>query len=177
MIKKLIILLFIITSISIVIQSCCEEKFKIIGNGVIEAYTEFPNPYNVIDTISGDFLISWQLELQMADLNKNFSLVQSCYATSCAEIYENEIVESSFLITCDRAFFYNNKEILAGTDLSSLDKLTVDFQKYWGIITIDFTDDFLSISNFDKEVHKFEVSVMTSDDMMFSNSLSIYIDI
>jgi len=177
LIKKLIILYSLVFFLTLIIQSCCKESFRIVGKGDIGAYTEYYNPLNKIDTVKGEFLINWSLELRTASLPNTFGIVQSCYATSCAETFENEILESSFTINCNKDFKYDNMEISAGTNFSDLNNLIINISKKWGGIEIKFPNDFIILADFDKGDYEFDVNISTTDDVEFENKLNIYIDI
>jgi hypothetical protein len=177
LIKKILFCYLIVFFLTLIIQSCCHDRFRIIGNGEIGAYTDYYNPGNKIDTVKGAFLINWNLELKTTSLINNISLFQSCYATGCAQTFENEIVDSSFTISCNKDFKYNGLLIAAETDFSDLDKIVIYIEKKWGGVEIQFSKDFLDLTDFDKCDYEFKVNIKTTDNIYFENKLKVNMDL
>ncbi len=159
------------------IQSCCHESYKIIGKGEIGAYTDYYNPKNKTDTIKGEFYIIWQLEQKTSSLHNNFGLIQSTYATSCSETFENEVSESGFSISCNKDFKYNGILITAGTNFSDFEELKLHIEKKWGAVEIRFTNEFINLSEFEETDYTFKVNTKTNDNMNLENTLTVFMKI
>lgn len=177
LLKKIIVVYIALLVLSFIVQSCCQENYRIVGNGEIGAYTDYYYPGNEIDTISSSFMIAWHLEMRSEALATNFGLIQSVTATSCGENYLNEIVESSFTISCDRDFKYNGLTIPANSDFSGLNNLEIYIGKLWGSVDIRFSEKFIELADFDKSDYKFKVNIKSNDHLEFENTLLVHMNL
>lgn len=177
LLKRIIVVYITLLVLSFIVQSCCQENYRIMGNGEIGAYTDYYYPGNEIDTISGPFLIVWHLELRNEVLATNFGLVQSVSATTCAENYLNEIVESSFTISCDKDFKYNELTIPANTNFSELNNLEIYIGKQWGAVEIRFSEEFIELADFDQSDYQFKVRIKSNDHLEFENIVLVHINL
>lgn len=175
-IYQLSMIVLLITISSIIIQSCCTENFKIIGKGNIGAYYDYFNERNRTDTVDRAISIHWHLEYRIASLN-DFGLIRSCYATSCAEAFDNELIESTLEISCDKDFEYNGNTIDHDSNFIGIDELELFFIKTYGSVEIVFTEDFLNKTNFDASDYVFTVKIHTTDEKEFIHSLRLHMDL
>lgn len=176
--KKLIRILFlylIFLTLSIVIHGCCKENHKIIGEGVVRAFSDLNYPFTQLDTVEGKFYLQWELEVAISSLLKNFELTQNCYATTCELVFDNELIETSFSIKSDKDFYYNGSTIYSGTDFSEIADLKIDIEKGLGNILIEFSNSFMSSSNFEQEEYEFTLYAKTSDNIQLTNKRKVYI--
>ena len=176
-IRQIGILSLTLVIMTIIAQSCCKESFKIIGKGDIGAYYGYYNTSNKTDTVDRETTIHWQLELRIASNINNFGLVQSCYATSCAETFENELIESTIEIFSDKDFNYNGNTIKANTNFADIDELEVFIVSTYGGVELTLTDDFLNKTEFEKNEYEFELRISTTDEKEFINNLTLFMKI
>lgn len=174
-IKKIITIYTFLYTISFFITSCCNEKIKIIGNGEFYAYDNYSNGFNQIDTIETESVLLWSMELMRFSMLKNADLIQNCNAMTCDEDYENDLIESSFTITCNKDFVYNTVTIPMGTDFSTLEDLEVEILKETGVVNISFTKEFMIKSNFETGQNELNVNIRTNDNITLKNSLIVFI--
>jgi hypothetical protein len=178
---KLILRAFIIYistfPIIVIIQSCCEDDHRIVGQGTIGAYAPYYNDLNKIDIINGTFLIFAQLELKTTMLMDNINIIQRSYAMTCEDNFNNEINPSTLKLTCNKDFTFNNTTISAGDDFVNTDGLEIDISNEWGSIEIRFTQDFIDLANFSKDMYQFTIGIETNDGLRFKNNVDLYMNL
>jgi hypothetical protein len=119
MIKKSLIIVVFINSISI-IQSCCTEEYRYEWTGfeiaVIDNSGEFPELTNnkQVDKNAFGFRITF---LDTVYLAQAFKLINACYATSCAEEYTR--IHNLSSVKIKTIFDYSQKYAM-NSDVSEL---------------------------------------------------------
>ena len=102
-IKKALQFYFTLLIISIILQSCCDTRIKIVGNGTFEAH-HIANIQN--DTITKEFYLFAKFEQEAFSSLNQTGIIPNSYATSCPQIYDNTLDESSLKLRCDKNFEY-----------------------------------------------------------------------
>ena len=175
MLLKSLVFYAMIMAVSVTIQGCCEEEYKIVGNGSFEIFDKDIAP---IDTIKNEFYIRAYFEVIEVGMQNDFSLINSALATSCGEKYLNELLPNSVKFSLDNPFNYDGKTIEANSNFIDIDSTkllvttTVD-----GIVEIRATTDFLSNAEFENGQHTFHIYAETTDGLVLENDLSVYFDL
>ncbi len=161
--------------ISVTIQGCCENEYRITGNGTFEV---FDKGFGPIDTINDEFYIRAYFEIMEVGMQNNFSLINSALATSCGEKYLNELLTNTVKLSLDKPFNYDGKAIEANSNFINIDsaKLLVT-TTFDGVVEIRATTDFLSSAAFEKGQHIFHIYAETTDGLVLENELSVYFDL
>lgn len=172
--KSLVIYIAIMAT-SVVIQGCCEEEYKIVGNGTFEV---FDKNFAPIDTIKNEFYIRAYFEVMEVGMQNDFSLINSALATSCGEKYLNELLPNTVTFSLDKPFNYDGNTIEANSNFINIDstKLLVT-TTFDGVVEIRATTDFLSNAEFENGQHTFHISAETTDGLLLENDLSVYFDL
>ncbi len=176
--KKVIRAIFFCTSlisISVIIQSCCTDKYKIIGNGTIQILDT--STFTNVDTIRAPFSINMLFESEIAGLFQT-GLIQSAYATSCEYVFENPADLNTFEIKSNKGFTYDGQMIEADSDFSNLSNLRVEvFDYFGGELQVHFNQAFLDLTIFDQDDFTFSIKIKTEDDLELSNDVSVFIEL
>ncbi len=171
--KKTFFIYFVMISFTVIMYSCCDENYRIVGNGSIAIYDLTTSGYfdnDSVGIVTGRFTIEMNPELEMAAVHMKSGLISSAFATSCDETIENEVVASTLKITCDKAIIYEGDSVAPGTNLTSLEEL--GFSASVAYVMIDFPDALMEKLEFADKVYQFTVSINTTDDMVLQNSIS-----
>ncbi|MEZ4933702.1 MAG: hypothetical protein R2788_16470 [Saprospiraceae bacterium] len=166
----------LLTIFSIIAQSCCIEKYKIVGNGEMTAYVGFRNPMNIIDTVSGEFLISVQFDQETAGIDRHFGLITSAYAYTCEDVFENYLDESSVKLFCDKSFTFDGEVFEPGSDITAIEELEMALSKEFGNVEFYFFQIFLDKAIFQNGEHTFTVEAETTDGLKLTNQLTLTFD-
>lgn len=170
-------IIILISIIIIIIQSCCKETFrissKVVGSGV---WTMVGQGRLKIDTIKSNFIVSTDFEIILCSNGRNFSLINSAYATSCKKTFLNLLIPQSFTLTIDKPFIYNNDTILTNENLIKLPNVIPQINE-GGSAEVRFPQEFINNVKFQPGKYKFTLNGMTNDSIKLTNSIEIYIDI
>ena len=153
------------------VQSCCSSEVIITGGGELFPHTTLG--YEV-DTVTGPFSLSGYFEVDRttaSNLTSGFS--NSAYAFSCGISYLNAL-ENSFQLTLDKPFIYNGDTIIAGENILELDKVIELFEAE-ARETIHFSEDFLSLTEFEPGDYTFNLNGHTTDGIDLNSSVELYI--
>jgi len=173
--KSLVIYIAIMAT-SVVIQGCCEEEYRITGNGTFEV---FDKDFNPIDTLKNEFVLIAAFEIMRVGMQVDAGLINSALATSCGENYLNGLLANTVSLSLDKSFKYNGQTIEAGSNFINLDpsKFLAQINSEHGFVEIRVTTDFLNNAEFDKGYGTFHVNGETTDGLLLENDLSVYLDL
>lgn len=174
--KKALILYSSVFTLSFISYACCEDNFEIIGNGEIKAYDFKTSKYYSNDAtglITGAFKIEVNHETAISKTKTN--LISSALATSCAENYKNDLVESSLKITLNKDFMYNGQLIVKGSNIKDLEDLDVSYG--FGGIFLNVDEYTIIKMSFTNEPYEFRFEVETTDGMILVNSINLNFNI
>lgn len=119
-IKRTLNIYMIFVLLSVITNACCETNYQIIGNGNITVY-DFKSAKtfteDTIGTIIGGFKIDVNHEKIIAGTGFKSNFLQSAYATSCSENYENDLDGSTLKISTNRDFTFDGVIIEQGSNL------------------------------------------------------------
>jgi hypothetical protein len=173
---KILLLFYIFTFLTAVIQSCCHEEFKITSEGEMQAWNLIKYDSGAIgrkqtDTISGEFILGIYFNETIAEKTSPV-FINSCYAFTCKESYLNSIDKESISISVDKILIINGDTILPNSNLLSIDSSSVT------IHDIDFRYVELNFSNEFYEKNKnsdylFEFKLKKDDDINLNSSISL----
>ncbi|MFB6320442.1 hypothetical protein, partial [Saccharicrinis sp. FJH54] len=170
--QRIILIISLTTITSIFVSSCFRHYFRIIGSGELKAY----NSENTeIDTVYSIFRLDNVCEILYTENVNLGGMIQNSYATSIAEVPENNLIDSTFQITCSKDFLYNDSLIGANTDFSKIESLEV--YVYNRFIEVWFNDEFMKNSNFKNDWFNFEITIKTCDDLLINNELKLYMNV
>lgn len=172
-IAKAIVILVLVSIYSLIIEGCLcpPEDLKIIGLEEIEVASWIDSTYVRTDTIYGIFYLITTTESEIAfNPIQDLSLMSSAYAISCdPDNYLNTLEESSFKLTCDTDFVYDNQIISAGTDYAQTEELEVRISPpydYGGAeIQVIFGEDFMNKAEFQNTDYTFKIEIETDDGL------------
>src|SRR5688572_2033105 len=112
--SKIIRTVFIVlafTTTGIIIQSCCEQSYRITPEGEMVSYfVESDSSYTQTDIIRGEFVLEAQFQQEFISTNKSASF-NAAYATTCNDIYINSLDPGSFALTLDKPFVFMDDTI------------------------------------------------------------------
>ena len=161
--------------IAVFFESCCTDKYRIIGNGELVAYD---SEYAQIETISTAFRLENRYDTEIAASSKSLGLINSAYATTCEYHYVNAITESSITLSADKDFIYKTDTIFANTDILSIEDLDFVYHQDWGpSVEIRFNDDFISNAIFEKSNYTFKLTSKSDNDLEFESEVSLMMDL
>jgi len=155
-------------------MSCCSEDITLVGAGELIAIQE-KFTREVISTVSGEFVLLNEMEINIASNLIQNPFINELQATTCGEVFLNEIDPSSLMVIVDKAFDFNGQSIAAGADLLEIDGVLNDIGT--STIFIEFTEDFVSSADFLNELYTFELKFATSDSRSYSNSIALQMEI
>ena len=158
---------------SVILQSCCTNDITIIGSGEIFAI-QLDNHRQ--DTIRNEFNITLLVELEFASNLTEVGFISTANALQCSDNYVNYFLEDTFKLSCDKAFFWNGVRIDPGLNILNLVGITSDISKELGNISIQFTSEFLDVSEFEVGFHTFQIEIETSDQIKIKNEVSSFLD-
>ncbi len=174
--KRLLLFYTVLLSFSVIFQSCCEYKIKIIGDGDMSI---IDTSLAENDTINSAFRIYLYPELEQASNMAKASLISSSYAFQCGYNYENMIDKKSIKLSCNKDFQYLNQSIKSGENFINQEgiKIVNNTHKtaYKLIISADST--FIQNTTFNKEIYTFQLEMKTDDGLSIRNSVSAYLDL
>ncbi|MFI0430756.1 hypothetical protein [Mariniflexile sp. HMF6888] len=178
-IKRALYIYLIFLFLSVITSACCKTNYQIIGNGSITAYdSESGETFteDIIGTIIGGFRIDVNHEISIATgTDFNLSFIQSAYATSCGENYENDLDGSTLKISTNKDFIYDGILIEQGSNLTDIEGLDYDFG--FGGISVRFNEEFVNRMEFINEVYEFKFEISTTDGMELVNIINLKFEI
>jgi len=171
---KAILFCFSLTFLSVLFHSCCTDTYKIIGSGSMSILDL--STYTETDTIKGAFVLSNHFDTEITDFSPSFNLINSAYATTCEDNFENDVDLNTLKITCDKDFTHDGTTITAGENFSDLFGIDIgDVNYFGGIFEVNFTQTFLDNCTFQEETYTFKVESTTTDDLKLSNEASAFV--
>ncbi len=177
-IKRTLTIYMIFVLLSVITNACCETNYQIIGNGSITAYDfESTETFteDIIGTIIGGFRIDVNHETMIAETDFDFNFIQSAYATSCGENYENDLEGSTLRISTNADFTFDGIIIEQGSNLIDLEDLDYDFG--FGGISVRFNEEFINRMEFIDEVYEFKFEIYTTDGLELVNTINLKFEI
>lgn len=174
-----IFILFAVGAIwSVFIIGCCEETYKIIGSRDVILFSRDTSKHYVIgDTVNYSFEIEWILDVDVTDnLRDDLSLLNSAYATQCGRRELNEIIDSSFSFTCNKAFMFDGRIIDPGNQVHLVDSIDFKFNISSRFIFLDFNKKFLERCKFPLDNYKFLFAANTSDGLQLKVEIDIILN-
>lgn len=170
--KKVMYVFLVFHVLSIV--ACCSDDFSLVGAGEMKAYTS-QESYESITVVDSTFALHNEMDVEMANNIMQSLFVNELYATTCGEVYLNEINESSLQLVVDKDFDFNGAVVPTGSNLIELVGVSTNF--YFSGFFIEFSDEFVQAADFAEEIYTFEVEFDTSDGKTFSNSIELQMDL
>ena len=167
-IHKAIAFYFSVLFITVVLQSCCNDSFRIIGAGTITAYDL--ETLSSTNEITGTFSISQIHEVELVHV-ENFSLVNSAMALSCDYAFDNPLIADEIKISFDKDFTYKGTVIEANSDFSQLED--IQLLGWEGTIEIIFPAEFIDNIEFDNDTYTFKITSKTVDEQEFESSIGL----
>lgn len=158
---------------AVIINACCDNNLRIIGNGGISAL-DINTSTGIVEAdpapITGPFEIwsNFQTESFSA---AGFNLLSSAMATSCPQNFTNDLVENTISISANRSFQFNDTVIEPGTNLLSIETLDYlqDFQK----LEFYFHESFMNHAEFENDFYTFIIEATTTDGRNLQNSIRL----
>ena len=141
---------------SLLIESCrlCPFETRIYGLEEPVCSQFIDTTYIMTDTVYSN---SFRLYTQTK------SIIGGCVTPE----HLNMLVASSFKLTCDKDFVYDNTSITAGTDYGQIDDLEVwirpSYEYEEGSIRITFTQAFMNKAQFQNTDYTFKIEIETDD--------------
>ncbi|UII20531.1 hypothetical protein [Fulvivirga ligni] len=170
-IKKVLSIYLFFFLLSAIVTACCKETYRIVGGGVITArnlQTGEIFEESTIGVIKNPFRIDWEIETtNLSGLN----LIQSTYASSCDQNYENDWDITSFKVTTDREFILNGNTIQPGSNLIEIDEL-VHTRTYFGA-SVTFDEQFLNNTEFSDQIYEFKFEMKTTDGLKLEKLIKL----
>lgn len=174
--SKAVSFYLLLMTTAVVIQSCCSDTYRIIGNGVMSVY-EF-GTIEELDTVRTPFVLSTEFDVELISSLAPNGLINGAYATSCEQTFVNSLDASSFKITCDKSFEFNGETYDANENFKDLGTLQIEtFEFYGASITITFNQAFLNDATFQQGDHTFSIEITTSNDLVLENEVNTYLDL
>lgn len=161
-------------SLSVISYACCEEtNLRIAGEGFISAY-DFDTERNFTQDeqgqITGPFLITVNHEISAVAQRLKAGLLSQSFATTCPQNYLNELDSTSFSLSFNKAFSFQNDTILAGENFKHLEDLRVDI--FWGDLSVDFPEEFMTNAQFYEEgPYTISLSIATNEGALLKNEM------
>lgn len=167
-IQKALALYCSILFFAVVLQSCCNDSWKIIGRGTIIAYDI--ETFTTTNEITGPFFILQTFDVELVHV-ENFNIVNSAMATSCDYSFDNPILTNEITISCNKDFTYQGTVVQANSDFSQLEG--IDLFNGDGTIEVTFPVEFMDNVEFDNETYTFKITSKTSDEQDFESSIGL----
>jgi hypothetical protein len=130
----------------------------------------------VVEIINFEFSLQYTSKIETAFLHTDFNLISKSYARSCADIFENELIEEGIELSCDKEFVYNSDTIKANTNLLVIPELKPKVDKGFGSVDINFLNSFLNKAKFPKDFYVFKLIVKTTDNLTLEATEKVYFD-
>ncbi len=163
--------------LAFITKSCCETTYEIVGNGTIAVYDfagHGPYDENLIPIISSPFTIQVRTERITIGSNYNINLINEAYATTCADNFENELLEDTIEYSFDREFVLNGNTVPADTNLRDINEITLlPTATGFGVILIRFMPEFIENATFEEENYQFKVKVNTNNRLELENTVEL----
>ncbi len=175
---KALIALYVFMMTMGLVQSCCEEEYIITGGGELTAYDSLGVR---IDTVRGGFSLGAAFITERALASQLFTgFGNSAYATSCATVFRNSIVEDSFTLTLDKAFIFDGDTIASGVNILDFEHVeelfsSDDFLGDFGSIAL--SNNFFRMSEFERGDYTFTLNGRTTDDVILNSSVELYVNL
>lgn len=164
--------------LSVIVTACCKENYRIVGGGVITAINLQTGEIfeeSSIGVIKNTFRIDWEIETMISENLFGLTLIQSAYASSCDQNYENDWDITSFKVTTDREFILDGKIIQPGSNLLEIDEL-VHTRVYFGA-SVTFDEQFLNNSEFSDQIYEFKFVMNTTDGLKLEKLIKLKLEI
>lgn len=166
--------LYLIILSSALLQACCKEELRYDSIDYLEAFNQAADSsLGGPDTlITGPFYIQAYFHPeQVAELIS--SLVNTSYATSCDEVYLNEINQSTMSLSVNKPLLLMAGDSLkAGFNVLATGLVqTSQWPTTHGAAKFEFNEIFFEITTFKNEEYTFTFSVMTNDGIQLSREL------
>lgn len=167
--------LILISVYSIIVEGCLcpPEDRRINGLMEISIFQVVDSTYTRTDTVVGLFNLYTNTESEVVfNRINNISLINSAYALSCdPDNYLNTLDESTFKLTCDKDFVYNNETIFANMDYAQIEELDVWIHPPYDSeaqIQVTFTEEFVNKAQFQNTDYTFRFDIETDDGVQLS---------
>jgi len=173
--KKIIILALFTFFVSILV-SCFVDHFTILSISINLSDIQKTSTGDIIyvdsDSFKGEnmgFKISRKSKLikKVAKTLNNIFFIKECFATSVKEVYDNELLETSYKLCFDKTIIFNKDTIFAYTNL--LDKLPYQIECLYKQPHLPednyiiFKEGIISEIEFENTVFKAYFSCLTKD--------------
>lgn len=186
MVKKALILLFLLNSVLIVLQSCCNnQQGQITGaftNGIYSFENEQLTRYDESGAMLIDQAFKWNLYVDYTRLAQTNLNPIAVYATQPCEIetWVNELDTSTFKIYFNQDFVFQSDSIQSGSDFLSLIDFNIAQNELYEYepLSFEFDSAFMSNSTFDTaQVYTLHFEGLTTDGISLADSVKIKFDI
>jgi hypothetical protein len=162
---KALFLLYAVILGSGLLQSCCDDRFRIISATHFNILQTIDESYVLADTIRGEFTMEVILDYRLAQTSKA-SLINSAYATSCIESFVNTVNKESLSLITDHAIVFNKDTIPAGYNILQLINSGIEVENYDGhYLGIFFPQSFFDNSFFEDGDYYFKFEGRTDDNI------------
>jgi len=161
---------------AIIIQSCCSDTYRIIGNGEMKVYEI--GTIAALDTVRTPFSLSAEFDVELISAIVPNGFINSAYATSCEQNFVNKLDRSTIEITCDKSFEYDGETYPANENFKDIGALQIEtFEFYGASLSITFNQAFINDAIFATGDHTFTVQISTDNDLTLINEVTTYIDL
>ena len=169
---KVLLLFYLLITTSALIQSCCQEDFKITSQANVNAWELYQSENGIgrrqISKVKGDFILSIYFQEQLVSLG-NFSLMSNCSALTCKETYQNSIDEKSLNLSLNRDIVLNGDSIPSNTNLLKIDNSGLNLHDLAaGWIEFRFTDEFFQKVKMENGYYTFIFNGKTTDEVVLN---------
>ncbi|MFD2967855.1 hypothetical protein [Sphingobacterium bambusae] len=174
--KKVYILLFLILPIL-----SCEPNLTVITENGIFSIQHLVPVDSEADHIRAPF--SMRVEFETLSLGSRWQIMPTAYAfrRDMSNTYVNAIDQASITVTMDRPMKIDGEEITIGRDILQdlFPSDSRDFRDDYAaaMLSINFTDEILSRCNFEPGITTFHLSGKNSDNIRFSFSKEVILNI
>lgn len=176
---KALIVLHGLVLLSAIIQSCCQEDYTITNEGSITCYNSIVTPSGTrqekSDTVFQyfKFVVNFKQYIAAAP---SASLISTCNAMSCKEVYLNKIVKESMQLTVDRDIITTSDTIPANTDILNYKILGIQYQVARGSIELNFYELFYTHTKLARGEYTFTFKGKTDDNVELEEVKKIFIE-
>ncbi len=154
------------------VQSCCEEDYRITAMDGLFAEDSLGVQ---IDTVTGAFYLNGNFNIEMTTASiLTRGLGNSAYATSCKETFINGLAENSFELVLNKSFLFEGDTVDAGENILLLEHINQNFNPGTRVF-IDFTEAFFQNAQFENGNYTFTLNGRTTDDVVLSSSIELYL--
>ncbi len=180
-ILRAMLVYFLLIVVSVVPSACCDDQeLRISGSGNMRVFdlnepgTRSGDPVEVVE---GEFFITAEFLVEDLAFLPTSGIVDGAYAASCSKVFLNQFVEESLELTLDSDFILAGEIIPEGTNLADLDFVETRFGTGYGVVVLEFPEQFISEADFDDQSYTFRIKIRTDDNEQLTNEVTVRISI